>query len=245
MVIFRLFFSGGTLSDHLLITKEETMKHKTFATIGILAVLLVLVFSTAAAQTGTPTSATPTPTTGPTQMPSKFLSHPIVQILSAYFGRETEDQADPTPTEPVPTDGSTPVATPTEAVPGQTSQQALAEEIAQYHEEGMGFGVLVKLYAMAEVSKQACADAPVATDTTETVCTPVTVDEMVTEFKSGSGMGALFKEYGKPAMLGVGHVRKAMQALQNQQATPGVTQTQKDHSMKPKDNNGQGNGKNK
>jgi hypothetical protein len=243
MVIFRLFFNGGTLSDYLFITKEETMKHKTFATIGILAVLLVLVFSTAAAQTGTPTSATPTPTASPTQMPSKFLSHPIVQILSAYFGRETEQQADATPTEPVPTDGSTPVATPTEAVPTQTPQQALAEEIAQYHEDGMGFGVLVKLYAMAEASKQACADAPVATETAETVCTPVTVDELVTNFKSGTGMGVLFKEYGKPAMLGVGHVRKAMQALQNQQATPGVTQN--GHSMKPKNNNGHGNGKNK
>ncbi|MEE8391686.1 MAG: hypothetical protein V3S14_12950, partial [Anaerolineae bacterium] len=75
------------------------------------------------------------------------------------------------------------------------------EEIASYHEEGMGFGVLVKLYAMAAESAEACANAG------EEPC-GVTVGELVDAFQSGMGMGQLFKEYGKPSMLGVGHVRQ-------------------------------------
>lgn len=75
------------------------------------------------------------------------------------------------------------------------------DEIASYHEEGMGFGVLVKLYAMAAESAEACANAG------EEPC-GVTVGELVDAFQSGMGMGQLFKEYGKPSMLGVGHVRQ-------------------------------------
>jgi len=31
---------------------------------------------------------------------------------------------------------------------------------------------------------------------------------MVAAFRAGTGMGELFQEYGRPAMLGVGHVRE-------------------------------------
>lgn len=72
-------------------------------------------------------------------------------------------------------------------------------QIASYHEEGMGFGVLVKLYAMAAESAEACVGA-------EEPC-GVTVQELVEAFKSGVGMGQLFKEYGKPSILGIGHVK--------------------------------------
>jgi hypothetical protein len=66
-------------------------------------------------------------------------------------------------------------------------------EIAAYHDDGMGFGVLVKLYAIAGASESG-----------------VSVEDLVGMFKDGMGMGQLFKEYGKPGLLGVGHVRKAL-----------------------------------
>jgi hypothetical protein len=77
-------------------------------------------------------------------------------------------------------------------------------EIAAYHEEGLGFGVLVKLYAIAAKSQEGCGDDA------EDVIEPceVTVEELVAALQSGMGMGELFKEYGRPALLGVGHVRK-------------------------------------
>jgi len=62
------------------------------------------------------------------------------------------------------------------------------DEIAAYHEDGLGFGVLAKLYAMADASG-------------------VPVDELVAAFQSGTEMGDLFKDYVKPSIRGVGHVR--------------------------------------
>ena len=64
-----------------------------------------------------------------------------------------------------------------------------AEQIGAYHDEGMGLGVLVKLFAMADAYG-------------------VPVDELVTRFKDGEGIGQLFKDenLGKPDLLGVGHV---------------------------------------
>lgn len=85
---------------------------------------------------------------------------------------------------------------------------AVAEEVAVYHPTGeagegekVGYGVLVKLYAMAAESQEACAVA-------EEPCVPVTVEELMAAYKSGVGMGELFKEYGKPSVLGVGHLKK-------------------------------------
>jgi len=75
------------------------------------------------------------------------------------------------------------------------------DEIAAYHEEGLGFGVLVKLYAMAAASREACEDEESAEP-----C-GVTVEELVEAFRSGVGLGDLFREYGRPSILGVGHVR--------------------------------------
>jgi len=78
------------------------------------------------------------------------------------------------------------------------------DEIAAYHEEGLGFGELVKLYAIAAKSQEGCGDGG------EDVIGPcgVTVEELVAALQSGMGMGELFQEYGRPALLGVGHVRK-------------------------------------
>lgn len=90
----------------------------------------------------------------------------------------------------------------------------MVEPIEAYHDEGMGFGVLVKLYAIAAESQEGCATISTTQPMTAEDGTPLTcgvsVQQLVDEFNSGVGMGQLFKEYGKPGLLGVGHVRKAL-----------------------------------
>ncbi len=184
------------------------MKRKTLATISILLILLISMFGTVFAQDGGDPEVTPDPTEEVVPAGAKFFTHPVVQVLSLYFDRETGDET--TPTDP--TDPTDPTAVTPE--PSESGLGPIGEQIAAYHEEGMGFGVLVKIYAMAEAQKTACPDMPPADGTTtdevivEPTCTAVSADELVTAFKAG-GMGALFKQYGKPALLGVGHVKKA------------------------------------
>lgn len=217
--------------------------------------LLVFIVGTVAAKSGDDTSIPPTavPTSQPAE--STLYSHPVVQVLSAYFGRTTrpmmltptltetptEDPSAPPTEEPSETPTPTPVPDPEE----------FAEQIAMYHDEGIGFGVLVKLYAMAEDAVKACADlqaAGVVVDPTLPACEAVTVEQMVTELQSGTGMGELFKTYGKPALLGVGHVRKALQNQPEVQPTltttpePGLTTSREEQFKKQKSNNGKGNG---
>jgi hypothetical protein len=208
------------------------MKQKHLVTLGIVIILLVSLFSTAAAQTGTTPEASPTavtsgtPTTAPTPEPgAKFFTHPIVKLLGAYFDL-IDSINNPTPTPD-------PLVTPTVAPTDTSGLGPIGKQIAAYHEEGMGFGVLVKLYAMAQASAEACQTTTASGGT----CTAVTADELVTSFNSGTGMGALFKEYGKPALRGVGQVRKALKNL-DLQATP-VPQVD---SSKGK-GSGKGNGK--
>ena len=81
--------------------------------------------------------------------------------------------------------------------------QQASDQIAAYHDSGMGFGVLVKLYAIAQASQEGCVPDP----TQQTIC-GVSVEELVAQVQAGVGMGQLFKEYGKPDKLGVGHVRQ-------------------------------------
>jgi len=75
----------------------------------------------------------------------------------------------------------------------------IGDEIASYHEDGLGFGVLVKLYAMSSMLEKTCVDA-------DEPC-GATTEELLEAFQSGVGMGELFKEYGKPSILGVGHLK--------------------------------------
>jgi hypothetical protein len=111
----------------------------------------------------------------------------------------------------------------------------VSDQIAMYHDAGIGFGVLVKLYSLSLASG-------------------VPVDELITKFKGdpitgegGMGLGQLFKEYGgKPPLLGVGHVRKALNNSQGDQTTTNdtaddVTATGQTTSGNGK-NKGQGNG---
>ncbi len=97
---------------------------------------------------------------------------------------------------------------------GEGGVVLIGAEIAAYHEEGLGFGVLAKLYAMAAELEEACAavesDDPCA----------VTVAELVEAFQSGVGMGQLFQEYTKPTIRGIGHVRQQMKEHQHRVGPP-------------------------
>ena len=193
------------------------MTRKAIVTWGILIALLVSVFGSVSAQSG----PTPTVTPAPTEPPAgaRFYSHPVVQILDAYFGRDAEDETetpDPSAT-PDPSVTPDPSATPE---PSESGLTPVGEEIAQYHAEGMGFGVLVKIYAMAEAAQEAydlAAEEAAENGTEAETCTAVTPAELVDQFQSGTGMGQLFKEYGKPALLGVGHVKKALREQQQEE----------------------------
>jgi hypothetical protein len=103
------------------------------------------------------------------------------------------------------------------------------DEIASYHEDGMGFGVLVKLYAIAAEFEEACADAG------DEPC-GATVEELVAAFRSGQGMGQLFKEYGRPSMLGVGHVKQQMRG--HERGGPKDKENGPPDHASPKENNG-------
>jgi len=102
--------------------------------------------------------------------------------------------------------------------PTYSTDTSAADEIAAYHEMGIGFGELVKLYAIAQEQQAACEAAAAAAAADETEADPgtgedvpacgVTVEELIAMLQSGMGMGDLFKLYGKPALLGVGHVRQ-------------------------------------
>ncbi len=78
----------------------------------------------------------------------------------------------------------------------------VSDQIAALHDQGIGFGVLVKLFAIAKASGGA-----------------VTVEELLAQVQSGVGMGELFKTYGKPPEVGVGHVRQNLKATN--QGQPG------------------------
>lgn len=192
------------------------MTRKSIATFGILLMLLVSIIGTAAGQSGTDPEVTPTPTTEEEQAGTKFFTHPVVQLLSKYFDRDVDLTVDPT-VDGTPDPNATPDPLATDVPEDSLSGLGpIGEQIAAYHEDGMGFGVLVKLYAMAEASEEACAaqEEPVIDEETgqPVECVPLTAEELVEAFRSGTGMGALFKEHGKPALLGVGHVKKALKA---------------------------------
>lgn len=207
------------------------MTRKTLAICGILIVLLVSTFGAASAQDGT--TPEPTPVVDPTEEAppagARFFTHPVVQLLSAYFDREKEG-AD------LPTD---PDALLDENGEGEESESGLGpigEQIAAYHEQGMGFGVLVKIFAMAEAIQAACPDQPAEGDSPEAGCQAVSADELVTTFKSGGGMGALFKTYGKPALMGVGHVKKELKKLETNQSQGEGKGKAKGKDKPPKEN---------
>lgn len=124
----------------------------------------------------------------------------------------------------------------TEGEDGSLMVPDVGEQIEQYHEDGIGFGVLVKLYAIAAESQEACmaeeedggedggddggdeggedggedAGEEGGGATEEEEPCGVTVEELIEMYLNGMGMGQIFKLYGKPTLLGVGHVKQAL-----------------------------------
>jgi len=85
------------------------------------------------------------------------------------------------------------------------------DQIAALHEDGMGFGVIVKLMAMADAAAEAClAGAPEGLEEGAADPCAVSLESLVAAFQGGMGLGQLFQEFGKPALLGVGHIRQLL-----------------------------------
>lgn len=173
------------------------MKRKTIASIAMLLMMLFSLVGSAAAQDEVVDDPITDPTTEVEQPGAKFFTHPVVKLLSAYFDQEVPDPSALPPSEPTDTDDDSGLG-------------PIGLKIAAYHEDGMGFGVLVKIFSMIKASEEACLKegAPEG-------CTPLTDEALVAMFKE-KGMGALFKEYGKPAMLGVGHVKQELKAQEEE-----------------------------
>ncbi len=98
------------------------------------------------------------------------------------------------------------------------SLEDAGDKVGELHESGVGFGVIVKLFGIASESQEACNEAgetegePVAEGdepASEEPC-GVTFDELAQMLEEGTPPGKLFKMFGKPALKGVGHVRKEM-----------------------------------
>jgi hypothetical protein len=166
-------------------------KLKIIALVGVL-LLSLFVAGVASAQDEPPEDPPPTGT----------YTHPIVQLLASYFGQTESTDSDSGQEQDTGQEQGQ------DADQEQDSQAALEEEIAGYHEEGLGFGELVKLYAIAAESEEACAEEG-GTQDSEEPC-GVTVEELVEMVEGGTGMGQLFQMYGRPSMLGVGHVRQQL-----------------------------------
>lgn len=93
---------------------------------------------------------------------------------------------------------------------GNSLLAGAGDQIEALHEDGMGFGVIVKLFAMAEQAEMACEGTSGEPDP-EAEFDPcqVDVESLVAAFQEGTGLGQLFQLYGRPSILGVGHVRNA------------------------------------
>jgi hypothetical protein len=106
--------------------------------------------------------------------------HPVVAVFREYFGDEVADEV-------------------AAYHPQGQGGEVGGEEPEEEEGEGVGFGVLVKMYAIAAESQEACEGV-------EEPC-GVTVEELMAAYNSGVGMGELYKLYGKPSVLGVGHMK--------------------------------------
>lgn len=168
--------------------------------ITLLGVLLLSLFvaGVASAQDEPPEDPPPTGT----------YSHPIVQLLATYFGQTESTDPDQGEEQNPEQDQDQDTDQGGDTDPGSDPQAALEAEIAGYFEQGLGFGELVKVYAIAAESEEACAEEG-GTQDAETPC-GVTVEELVDMVEGGTGMGQLFQIYGRPSMLGVGHVRQQL-----------------------------------
>jgi hypothetical protein len=154
---------------------------------------------------------------------NSFINNPIVKLLANFFrslfaspevkepvesGGEGGETLPPATTEEPPAEGEEPTPVPT---------LSAEEQVAALHtEEDLGFGEITKLLQIVNEAQAECAKTGINCD--------VTVDSLLAEYETGSGMGELFAKYGKPETTGVGQVR---------------------NEKKEKTNNGKAKGKNK
>ncbi len=92
----------------------------------------------------------------------------------------------------------------------------VGDDIGQYHEDGFGFGVIVKVYAIIAELDEACMEeeteggeveeAPEGEEAEDDLC-GTTVEDLFNDLANGLSIGDLFATYGKPSIVGIGHVR--------------------------------------
>jgi hypothetical protein len=181
------------------------MKKVRWLVIPLVLGMLLTSMNVALAQTvdTTPPAPTQDPVTLPTTAPTPINNiNPIVKLLAQFFSFlftpvATDNPAftDATATDVSSTDVTTPelTATPVPLTP--------EEQVAAYHAEDLGFGVLVKLFSIASAAQAQCQLDGTQCD--------VTVDSLIAQVQSGVGIGQIEKQFGKPEFLGIGQVRKA------------------------------------
>jgi hypothetical protein len=111
-----------------------------------------------------------------------------------------------------------------EDLDGNGNVLSTIDEIEQLHEEGLGFGVIVKLYSLAQKAQEKCLEQTTSQEPSQSEmpngvdpCT-IDVNYLVEQFMTNHiGLGKLYKTtgLGKPNLLGVGHVRKAAAEMTN------------------------------
>lgn len=207
---------------------------KTYKLFTLLAVV-VLLFATAGvafAEEEPPPCDPLTETCPPTEEGDGWV-HPIVALLASYLeyqqSLQEPDECDPlTETCPPPEecDPLTETCPPTEecdplteTCPPTEEPPSFEDEIASLHEEGVGFGVLVKLLSLSDKG-----DA--------------TLSDLVNEWKTGHSFKDLYDEYGNPTKLGVGHVKQELKCVENGGEDCAAKNDHSSHGKgKDKDNN--------
>lgn len=137
--------------------------------------------------------------------------NPVIQWIADFFKDlftvETPEIPEETP-EPEGTPEGEGSENPGEIIPTEEPALTAEEQIALYHDEDdLGFGVMVKLFGIAEAAKEECAATGLNCD--------VDIDSLIEQFKSGVSIGDLNETYGKPDTLGIGHIKDNKSQNQN------------------------------
>ena len=227
------------------------MRIKYYFVLLLTLIMLLAVVGPVAAQDGDdPVGDPPTGEPADGEDEDVGFTHPIVILLDSYFGDTGDSDTPDDPTDPPdPADPPDP-GDPTDPGDDDGEEMSVGEQIAAYHEDGMGFGVLVKFYAIATESGEACENA-------DGDCN-ISVEHLVEEFNDGAGLGNIMKDYGKPSMLGIGHVRQELKEKEAEEAQAAYEEAtgktnngnnssndQANGKDKDKENNGNGNDKDK
>jgi hypothetical protein len=182
------------------------MKLNKLLSLLIVFVLMFAAVGTALAEEEAPGGTTETCdplTTDCPEEPEEGLDwvHPIVALLATYMENQQGDTTEPEePTcdplvEECPQEPKEPTCDPLveecSEEPQLPEEPSFVEKFAALHDEGVGFGVLVKLLTLSDRG-----DTPLTT--------------LVEEFKSGQGFKQLYEDYGAPTKRGVGQVKQEL-----------------------------------